>query len=49
MKTPLSAVGVARNSSLRTKLPGNSFVVQSCSTRRPSGGVVTTIRPLLTT
>ena len=49
MKTPLSAFGVARNSSLRTKSFGNSRVVQSCWIFRPSGGVVTISRPFFAT
>ena len=44
-KTPLSAFGVARNSSFSVKFFGNSFVVQSCWIRRPSGGVVTISLP----
>jgi len=42
MKMPLSAFGVARNSSLSTKFFGKSLVVESCWMRRPSTGVVTT-------
>ena len=49
MNTPLSAFGVARNSSFRTKSFENFCVVHNCAIFLPSGGVVTMSRPFFAT